>query len=61
VGEEFVNRSLIGTRFSGRIVEETEVGGLPAIVPEISGRAWITGKGEYVLDPEDPFPAGFSL
>jgi proline racemase len=61
VGEEFVNRSLIGTRFGGRIVAETEVGGLPAIVPEISGRAWITGTGEYVLDPEDPFPAGFSL
>jgi proline racemase len=61
VGEEFVNRSVIGTRFGGRIVEETEVGGLPAIVPEITGRAWITGMGQYVLDPEDPFPAGFSL
>jgi proline racemase len=61
VGEEFVNRSVIGTRFGGRIVEETRVGGLPAIVPEITGRAWITGMGQYVLDPEDPFPAGFSL
>jgi proline racemase len=61
VGEEFVNRSLIGTRFGGRIVAETEIGGRPAVVPEISGRAWITGTGEYVLDPEDPFPAGFSL
>jgi proline racemase len=61
VGEEFVNRSVIGTRFGGRIVEETSVGGLPAVVPEITGRAWITGMGQYVLDPEDPFPAGFSL
>jgi proline racemase len=61
VGEEFVNRSVIGTRFAGRIVEETEVGGLPAVVPEITGRAWITGMGQYVLDPDDPFPAGFSL
>jgi proline racemase len=61
LGEEFVNRSLIGTRFGGRIVAETEVGGLPAVVPEITGRAWITGRGEYVLDPEDPFPAGFAL
>jgi proline racemase len=61
VGEEFVNRSVIGTRFTGRVVEETEVGGLPAVVPEIRGRAWITGRGEYVLDPDDPFPAGFSL
>jgi proline racemase len=61
VGEEFVNRSVIGTSFGARIVEETEVGGLPAVVPEISGRAWITGMGQYVLDPEDPFPAGFAL
>jgi proline racemase len=61
LGEEFVNESVIGTRFEGRIVEETEVGGLPAVVPEITGRAWITGMGQYVLDPEDPFPAGFAL
>jgi proline racemase len=61
VGDEFVNESVIGTRFRGRIVEEAEVGGLPAVVPEITGRAWITGMGQYVLDPEDPFPAGFAL
>jgi proline racemase len=61
VGDEFVNESIIGTRFVGRLVEETEVAGLPAIVPEISGRAWITGMGQYLLDPEDPFPAGFAL
>jgi proline racemase len=61
VGEEFVNRSVIGTRFGARIVAETEVAGLPAVVPEITGRAWITGMAQYVLDPEDPFPAGFAL
>jgi proline racemase len=61
VGEPFVNRSVIGTRFGGRIVEETEIGGMPAVVPEISGRAWITGMGQYVLDPDDPFPEGFDL
>jgi proline racemase len=61
VGQEFVNRSVIGTRFGGRIVAETEVGGLPAVIPEITGRAWITGMGQYVLDPEDPFPEGFAL
>ena len=61
VGEEFVNRSLIGTRFTGRIVAETEVAGVPAVIPEIAGRAWLTGMGEYLLDPEDPFPAGFAL
>jgi proline racemase len=60
-GEEFVNRSVIGTRFGARIVGTTAVGGLPAVVPEISGRAWITGMSQYMLDPEDPFPAGFAL
>jgi proline racemase len=61
IGEPFVNESVIGTRFTGRLVEETEVGGRPAVVPEITGRAWITGSGEYRLDPSDPFPAGFAL
>ncbi len=61
MGEEFVNESVTGTRFRGRIVEETEVAGMPAVVPEITGRAWITGMGQYMLDPEDPFPAGFTL
>jgi proline racemase len=61
LGEPFVNESLIGTRFTGRLVEETRVGGLAAVVPEITGRAWVTGTGTYVLDAEDPFPAGFAL
>jgi proline racemase len=61
LGEDFVNESLIGTRFTGRLVEETTVGGLPAVVPEVTGRAWITGMGQYLLDADDPFPAGFAL
>jgi proline racemase len=61
VGDAFVNESVIGTRFTGRVVEETTVGGRPAIVPEITGRAWITAMGQYLLDAEDPFPAGFAL
>jgi len=60
-GEPFVNESVIGTRFTARVVEETTVAGRPAIVPEITGRAWITGIGQYLLDPSDPFPAGFRL
>jgi proline racemase len=60
-GDEFVNESFIGTRFVGRIAEETTVAGLPAIVPTITGRAWVTGTAQYFLDPDDPFPAGFSL
>jgi proline racemase len=59
--EPFVNESVIGSRFTGRLVAATEVGGRPAVVPEITGRAWITGMGQYLLDPEDPFPAGFAL
>jgi len=61
IGEDFVNESVIGTRFTGRLVEETTVGGLPAVVPEITGRAWVTGMGQYLLDDGDPFPAGFAL
>jgi proline racemase len=58
---DFVNESLLGTRFTGRLVERTEVAGHPAVVPEVTGRAWITGTAQYLLDPEDPFPAGFLL
>jgi proline racemase len=59
--QPFVNESVIGTRFTGRLVEETTVAGVAAVVPEITGRAWITGMGQYLLDAEDPFPAGFAL
>jgi proline racemase len=61
LGDEFVNESVIGTRFVGRLVGETEVGGVPAVVPEVTGRAWITAMGQYLLDERDPFPAGFAL
>ena len=61
LGEPFVNESVIGTRFTGRLVDETSVGDLPAVVPEITGRAWVTGMGQYLLDSDDPFPAGFAL
>jgi proline racemase len=61
LGAPWVNESVIGTRFTGRLVAETTVAGLPAVVPEVTGRAWITGMGQYLLDPTDPFPAGFAL
>jgi proline racemase len=61
LGEPWVNESVIGTRFTGRLVGETSVGDFPAVVPEITGRAWITGRAEYVLAPDDPFPTGFVL
>ncbi|GAB2652755.1 proline racemase family protein [Gordonia jinhuaensis] len=59
VGEDFVHESFIGSRFTGRILDETTVGTHPAIVPEITGRAWISGLNQIMLDPTDPFPAGF--
>ena len=59
--QDFVNESFIGTSFTGRLVEATEVAGHPAVVPTVTGRAWITGTAQYLLDPADPFPAGFVL
>jgi proline racemase len=61
IGQEFVNESIIGSRFTGRLVEEVALGATPGVIPEVSGRAWITGMGQYLLDPTDPFPAGFDL
>ncbi|MEC3917445.1 proline racemase family protein [Nocardia sp. CDC160] len=51
--------SLIGTTFLARSVGATTVGDRPAIVPTITGRAWLTGTATYLLDPTDPFPEGF--
>ena len=59
LGADFVNESFIGSRFVGRLIAETEVEGRPAVIPTITGRAWITGRAEYLLDPSDPFPDGF--
>jgi proline racemase len=58
---DFVNESFIGGRFVGRLVEETTIGELPAVVPTITGRAWVSGTAQYFLDADDPFPAGFLL
>jgi proline racemase len=58
---DFVHVSLIGSRFTGRLVEETTIGQYRAFVPTITGRAWITALATYLLDPDDPFPAGFQL
>ncbi|MEU8772461.1 proline racemase family protein [Streptomyces sp. NPDC048606] len=58
---DFVNESFIGTEFTGRLIGETTVGGAPAVVPTVTGRAWITGTAQYFLDPSDPFPGGFLL
>lgn len=59
--ETIVIESLLGTRFTGRVVEETRVGDLPAVIPEVGGRAFLTGRHEFYLDPSDPHAAGFLL
>lgn len=61
VGDSMTHASVIGSEFHGRIVEETTVGGRPAIVPAIRGSAWITGFTQLLLDPTDPFPEGYLL
>jgi len=54
-----INESWIGSQFEGRVKEHTTVAGLPAIIPTVTGRAWIMGEATWVLDPADPFPNGF--
>jgi proline racemase len=61
VGDQFEARSIIGSTFQGRIVELTDIAGHPAIIPEISGRGWITGTHQHMLDPDDPWPEGYRL
>ena len=61
VGETMIHESIIGSKFLGRIVSTTSVGGRPAIIPAIRGRAWITGFTTYLLDPDDPYPEGYLL
>ncbi|QSB05162.1 proline racemase family protein [Natronoglycomyces albus] len=59
--QEFVNESLIGSRFTGRLIEARGVNGINMVTPQVTGRAWITGTATYLLDPSDPFPEGFDL
>lgn len=61
IGERFVHESIIGSRFEGRIVATAAVGPHAGVVPEITGRAWLTGLGQLVLAPGDPFPEGFLI
>ena len=61
LNQDFPHEGILGTIFTGRLVGETKVGPYPAVVPTLSGRAWITGYAEYVLDPGDPFPEGFTV
>jgi trans-L-3-hydroxyproline dehydratase len=59
--EPMVVESIIGSRFSGRIVETTTFGPYPAVIPEVEGAAYITGRHEFLIDPADPLRDGFIL
>jgi proline racemase len=61
LGEDFRHEGILGTVFTGRLLEETRVGERTAVVPQLTGSAWITGLASYVLDPTDPFPDGFTV
>jgi len=62
VGDSFVHESIIGSRFIGRVEEETSCGGFPAIVPSIEGWAKITGYNTIIIDDEDdPYAHGFQV
>ena len=59
--QDFVHEGILGTTFTGRLIAETRVGPYAAVVPVISGRAWITGFANYVIEEDDPFPTGYTV
>jgi proline racemase len=61
LNQDFCHEGILGTLFTGRLIEETMVGPYRAVVPTLSGTAWITGLAQYVVDPDDPFPNGFTV
>ena len=63
MGEQDVYKahSMIGSTFYARIHSRTEIAGVPAIVPAITGGGWITGTKQLMLDPDDPWPGGYKL
>ncbi len=61
VGQSLRFESIVGTRFGGKIVEETQLGPLLAIIPEVESQAYLTGRHEFVIDPDDPLKDGFLL
>lgn len=59
--QDFVREGILGTTFTGRLIAQERVGPYHAVVPTISGSAWITGIAQYVLDSDDPFPTGYTV
>ena len=61
LNQEMVVESIIGTQFKGRVVQKTRFGQYDAVIPEIEGSAYITGKHQFLFDPHDPLANGFFL
>jgi proline racemase len=61
VGEEFVHESIVGSLFKARILETSEVQGYPAVIPEITGSAWLMGFHTFLYNEEDELNEGFLL
>jgi proline racemase len=61
IGQDYVHEGILGTAWTGRLLRETQVGPYAAVVPQLTGSAWITGRADYVVDPADPFPEGFTI
>jgi len=61
LNQDFRHEGILGTVFTGRLVETTHLGPYQAVIPTLTGQAWITGTASYVVDPEDPFPEGFTV
>lgn len=61
VGDQYIGESVIGSRFHCRLESLAHVGNLEAVIPSISGRAWITGTHQHMLDPRDPWPGGYKI
>jgi 4-hydroxyproline epimerase len=60
-GDQFIHESIIGSKFTGRIEEETEIGQKKAIIPSIEGWAVITGYNTIIIDDDDPYAHGFQV
>lgn len=61
LGQSFIHESIIGSRFEGRLLRTEQAGGIDMVVPQFSGRAFITGLRTFLLDPSDPFSEGFGV
>jgi proline racemase len=61
LNQDFKHEGILGTIFTGRLLRETQIGPYKAVVPQISGQAWVTGIAQYVVDPDDPFPNGYTV